>query len=503
MANENRWEWDVKVGDMKPDVGGEYTLPDYLPEVKRVLRTDLAVFPDGQYVRDGAVVCGGRVRYYVFYTAQDGALTVASLEGEYTGEIPVEEGSEVVVYVRSEGASCRPLGPRKLSLKANICLHPTEFIAENASVSLPEEAGRLEQLIKSTPCAHTNFVRSADIPIAQTIHLGGPCEVLAGDGHVLVRGVKCEDEGIRVSGETWVSLMLRAQDGAPRTQRVKIPFEEYIPCEGARAESQAMLRGNIRDLNLVVGESDDGHCLAIDAILTFTGMVAEHTHCETLVDAYSLTHPLEVSHREMRSRTYPAISTGSFTIDGSEERGSMECRGADSILDVRADAVGAVTTCENGELVTQGTLRATGIACGEGGYMPISMQIPFKVRMPFTPCEEMGELLCEPFVECVGANAHFEGEHITIQAELNCTVVARTEGKTRIVDAITVEDGEYEKDACVRAVYLTDNDSLWSVAKRYHVPMGEVAEDNSLPDEALENPDAPYMLDGLTRLVIR
>ena len=48
MANENRWEWDVKVGDTKVEVGGEYTLPDYLPEVKRLLRVDLAVFPDGQ-----------------------------------------------------------------------------------------------------------------------------------------------------------------------------------------------------------------------------------------------------------------------------------------------------------------------------------------------------------------------------------------------------------------------------------------------------------------------
>lgn len=503
MANENRWEWDVKVGDTKVEVGGEYVLPDYLPEVKRVLRVDLAVFPDGQYVRDGVAECGGRVKYYVFYSAQDGTLSCAALDGEYVGEVPIGDGVEVLVNARPEGATCRPLGPRKLSLKANICLHPTAFVAEYTASNLPDEAGEVEQLIKMVPCAHTNFVKSGDIPLAHTVHLGGACEVLAREAHVVVRNAKCEEGGVAANGEVWVSLVLCAQDGTPRSQRVKIPFEAFVPSEGALVGCGVVLQGMVRDLGVVVAESEDGHCLAIDVNLNLSGMAVAHQACEVLADVYSLTRPLDVSTKKMRTRTYPVLCTGTYTVDGSDERGNMECRAADSVLDVRADVASANAYPENREMAVEGVLHVSGIAGGESGYMPLNMQIPYKVRMPM-PLEEVPEeMVAEAFVECVGANAHFEGERIAVSAELACAVIARMESAVEMVDEVSASGDEYHKDECVRAVYLTDGDSLWSVAKRYHVPMQEVVEDNSLPDEAIAHPEAPYLLDGLTRLVIR
>ena len=503
MANENRWERDVKVGDTKVEVGGEYTLPDYLPEVKRLLRVDLAVFPDGQYLRDGVAECGGRVKYYVFYLAQDGRLSCATLDGEYTGEVPVEAGADVLVCARGEGATCRPLGPRKLALKANICLHSTAFVTESKEDEMPDEAGEVERLIKMLPVAHSYFVGSADIPLTHTLHQGGNFEVLSSDAHVIVRGAKCEDGGVRANGEVWVSCMLTSQDGAPRTQRIKIPFEEYVPTEDARTGDRIAVEGKVRELRATVAEIDDGYCLAVDATITLSGIGTREGMCEVLVDLYSLSHPTDVSTRQIRTRTYPVMCAGAYTVDGYEERGNMECRAADSVLDVRAEVVSASASPENGEMVVEGMVRACGIASGESGYVPFTMQFPYKVRIPMHVDETPSAMDCEANVECIGANAHFEGERISVSAELACSVIGRMESGATMVDEVRVGEETYEKDDCVRAVYLTDNDSLWSVAKRYHVPMSEVAEDNSLPEETLENPDASYLLDGLTRLVIR
>ena len=52
------------------------------------------------------------------------------------------------------------------------------------------------------------------------------------------------------------------------------------------------------------------------------------------------------------------------------------------------------------------------------------------------------------------------------------------------------------------AAYLEGGDSLWSVGKRYHVPLGGLADANSVPREALETPDLAQHLDGLSHLML-
>jgi hypothetical protein len=52
------------------------------------------------------------------------------------------------------------------------------------------------------------------------------------------------------------------------------------------------------------------------------------------------------------------------------------------------------------------------------------------------------------------------------------------------------------------AVYPSEKESLWSIARKYRVSPEQIAESNRLPSEALESADLPSSIDGSVRLLI-
>ena len=69
-------EIQAPIGDRTviTELSEEFSLPDYQPEMKRLLRVRATVLPSDQYVGAGNVECSGRIDYSILYTGNDGAL---------------------------------------------------------------------------------------------------------------------------------------------------------------------------------------------------------------------------------------------------------------------------------------------------------------------------------------------------------------------------------------------------------------------------------------------
>ena len=123
MANTYEVERSLG-GTYSCEAGGEYTLPDYMPEVRRILRVDCDAAMTGQYDRQDKTEIGGEVRYYLIYLDGEGTLASASFDGTFDCSVPGGEGVRMQVNPTVENVSCRLGGPRRVSMKANIGLRP-------------------------------------------------------------------------------------------------------------------------------------------------------------------------------------------------------------------------------------------------------------------------------------------------------------------------------------------------------------------------------------------
>ena len=75
------------------ETAADFTLPDYQPEIKRLLRVSATVLPPSRYVGDRECEITGNIDYYVLYIGSDNAIYCAPLTGDYKISAPVEHPS--------------------------------------------------------------------------------------------------------------------------------------------------------------------------------------------------------------------------------------------------------------------------------------------------------------------------------------------------------------------------------------------------------------------------
>ena len=140
-------EQDLTGGVIPVEVGGDYTLPDYMPEVRRVLRVDCQAGITGRYPSGDKTEVGGDCRYYMLYTGENGQISSAPLNGSFECLIPMVEALGGQIPMTIEGVMCRPAGPRRVSMKANLALRPTAVRKHELEDVVPQdEAGEGEVL---------------------------------------------------------------------------------------------------------------------------------------------------------------------------------------------------------------------------------------------------------------------------------------------------------------------------------------------------------------------
>lgn len=503
MNESKQWEQDGRGGMSVTEATGEYTLPDYLPEVKRILRVDCQVLSCQSYATENEVEAGGALRYSVLYTDKEGALASASLDGTYVGRVPTQTGAKATVIPALESASCRPLGPRHLAMKANIRLHPFATVTRTADTPIPEGCGEVETLRKVFPTSHTCYLHTGDVPLTMEFRVESGSRVMSADARFLPREVGCEEGGMSVKGEVWISCLLTNAQGIPYTVKGKIPVEESLSDPDVGEGAQGVVTGTVREMSVTVSEGEGDASLLVDAFLDLWGVTGENTEVSVITDLYGMSYSMTAGTAPMTSRQYVGMYTGNFTVDGSHDTAGMECRPDSRVLDARGVATVQDVRRTGEEIAVDGEVKVSCITHGEEGYAPANFVLPFRVRFAErNPLPE--DTVWQALPECISCHARMDGDRIACECELMFTLIASRQETGHLLSDVTVDADHPLTRECgvVKAVYLTDGDSLWSIAKRYRVSVEEIARGNSLPDEILAHPDAPYLLDGIARLVI-
>ena len=69
--------------ELSAEVAGDFTLPDYQPEIKRLLRIGVNLLPPNPFAGSSGAELTGSMDYYVLYVGQDGGVYCAPLSAEY------------------------------------------------------------------------------------------------------------------------------------------------------------------------------------------------------------------------------------------------------------------------------------------------------------------------------------------------------------------------------------------------------------------------------------
>ena len=493
------------------ELSGDFSLPDYQPEIKRLLRVKATVSPPDKYIGAGNADFSGMIDYCILYAGNDGALYCVNESQEYQFSVPLEMTSE---FDLGEGLVCdvetvadmavgRVAAPRKLSVKcrlrSRVQIRGTRILEE--SISGGEESG-IERLRGSAQAARILVGQGEPLSLGDEII----CEsndddlrVICADGQVFVTEAVAGSGCVNCRGEVSLKLLC-AHEGGVGADSVKtfwrrIPFAQTVSVDGTEVNCDACAHGICSDINVTV---EDGRILC-DLSIRLSARAARNEIISYTRDIYSVTHECESRYLTGTLPLAGKCFNGNVSINSTLSLEEAGIRQGLEVVDISALPVVTGLEIEKGKTLLTGKCRLHAILFGEE-LSAQEFEMPF--RYETDGMLESGNSLSDyhATVDVISCKARLDGERIGVDAELAVSLFARSESQIRMLTDARFGEEVTRSDSTYTICYPSREDTLWSVAKRYHRPVARVFERNGLSGAPAA--DSTESLAGVSYLLV-
>lgn len=475
------------------ELSNDYVLPDYLPEIRRVLRVSASILPATKYIGGSRAEFCGSLDYRVLYVAQDGKLYSAPLAAEYSLSVPLEipssidlgEGIILLCDAIPEGALARVSAPRKLTVKCKISgiarAYGSAVLDELISGKSVEDG--TERLIGSCRSEYVTAGVGDTVELSAEINIASDSiRVIDSAADLIINEVTAFEGIAECKGEAIIKLLIcdESSEDEPKLIEQKIPFEDKSEIEGLTTDAECVARGYIGNVNVSVSES------SILCTLNAYTEITAHTEQSFLYtkDLYSTTN-----HTECAYKTYTVISPLScqatnFTQSERIELDEGTSAAGASVIGCLCEPKVSSVAYEAGREVVLGQCRYLITAKKDGEYFCYEESVPFRYEFAAREAHTAAHVQVIPAT----STARIDGKTLSLDSELR--VLAELSGECEIETLCEACFGAAieKKSSDMIICYPSPDDTLWSVSKRYSVPPIKV-DGISDPDQKLDGVD--------------
>ena len=479
------------------EISEEFSLPDYIPEVRRILHVRAAVLPEGRFLSDKdsstEVDFNGAVTYNIIYTDDEGRLRSTSLSSDYDDTLTVPSHPESVFIDTSvDNVSCRATAPRKLSiktrLKSRILAFSNEPVSENISPRSLSDEMYLERKLKKVDTVSLKPIFMQNIKLSDKLDIpeGEDIVPIMCDASVTVTDCKARNESVSVRGSAAVKCLCHCGDKDIMLSKT-VPIYEEPSALGASPSDSVRCTARCVSLSISNEGSSDKSSLYFDLNCEIEGEYYRNTEAELTEDCYSTRHETDVSYKIADIYSLISAKNHPFSVSDKFKRKDPDI---DSIVDIICDAYSERVDVSSKKAVITGKMSVTVIGRTRDDeskgheYISETYEVPLKYEIPV----DTDSLISRVSFSCASPSARYENDKFCINADMICSLALLKRDNVKILDTASIKkDAEFKKDAsCVRVFFPKDCDILWEVAKRFHTTERKIMEDNSLLSKSLE-----------------
>ncbi len=462
------------------EVSGDYTLPDYQPEIRRMLWVRPTVLPPAKYVGGGQVELNGTVDYELLYVGGDGGLYTVPLSAEYGVSTPLEqlnqvdpsEGVTVFATTVCEGITPRVTAPRKISLRSRMRTHLRAFgkMPMEERIGDGADPASIRRLGGEASCLVAMSGVSNMIPIGEEIAgIGEDVRVISASGTVLLNEIGPADGVVSGRGELFLKLMLCGEDGKEECMLRKIPVEGQVDLDGITSEGQCCMTGCVSELSVSV---EEGRILCeIGVLLTARGM--DNRTVRYTEDLYSTEVESECDYADYTLPVLLGCANGNLSQSERIPMQELNLPESAEIVDVQGSILWDGCEQMGDKYVLTGHSRYQLLCRKESEYLVAEITLPLRYETkgrgtPPAGYDAQGEMLF--------CRAKVDGGMLNLDAEIS--IASDFLGKEEIRAVSEARFGEALDCRGNRMVvyYPTADDTPWTVAKRYHISPEKLSE---------------------------
>jgi len=331
------------------EAGGEWTLtqeetaetivPDYCPDIARIIETEGTVYLHSRELRDGNAVVSGNVRVCVLYTPEkEGGIRTLEFAVPFTFESDgrgLAGCQSFTADVTVESLESRMLNPRKLFTHCRLSAALQGYRRVNLEVcedlDAPEDLG-VEKRRESQRIICLRQTAEKDFTFSEAITLSpgreGAAEILRSQVECSVTETKTVGAKLIFKGMFRVWLLYRTAQGQCCAWTTELPFSQIMELDGEAENAEVDLRICLTGIDIQIdGEDPEGRQMDVTVYFHATALVYQEQELMLLRDFYSTAyetayeacpmeflHMRETLHRRQTIREVLEIGTAAESV---------------------------------------------------------------------------------------------------------------------------------------------------------------------------------------------
>lgn len=474
----------------------DITLPDYCPEIMRILRCTIHNCITNSKIIGDRATADGNAKIRVVYADEKNRIFCYEHDypfSKYAELSSVYDNALLICNAKTEYVNCRAVSKRRIDVHGVISLHFTVASVGNDALISDAIGDGIQIKKKGLDIDDACAVVSKSFEISQVENVGqancGIGKVLDVSGAPIFTESKIIKGKILIKGELVVRVLYCADTGENETCTMccNFPFNEIIEAENVDDGCRVDVKLFVNQLNAEPKTDNDGEYRYMNINGEVCAVVTAYSKqsIRVITDAYSTEKDIDAKYCPIE-----------FNCISQSFKDTLICKDS---LDVSSFKPQKIYAFSPG--TPQVKCRFDGDRMIVGGKVPVSIIMIDSESNPAF-CEREAEFeytraldgtfdyTCTPQLCISGCSCELMGDgKADFKAEICMSAVVFRTVREKVLVSLEVNEtaGKKTRNPALVIYFCQGDESVWDIARKYNTTVDEIMQENELSVDYLEN----------------
>lgn len=474
----------------------ELSLPDYCPDIERILKCRLAPSVSSTVVTGDRLDVDGSALVTVWYL--DSAkrnIRLCEHQVPFSASFELGEASPdavPAVRLRPGYVNCRAVGPRKLDIHGAFSVSAAVYVPSVREYCTFIDADDIQQQRSPVTVSCLRGMARRQFSVSEVFDIGkgkgSPESILRYELIYTPGDSRAIDDKLMLRGELTLRVLYVTdiESGARDNMSFSIPVSQVIDVPGISDSTINDISVSVMNSDVMLKSEFDENSTLISLDARLCAVVFAYSDSELMLidDAYSTDYELDITKEAVKTTRLAGVENISVSARDEIKTGD---RPITRVIDLWCDAVTSVCTPSAEGLEIKGKMNIVLFALDSDG-IPFCCEkaVDISAALPSgsaAGCSAKAEIsVCSPSFRITGDNS------IEIKADALITAAVYENKTMRCITSMEVcGDRKKQRDtaAALTIYYAEEGESLWDIARRYCTSTEAIIAENSLPQDAV------------------
>lgn len=480
----------------------DYILPDYYPDIFRLVRCETIPVITDYSVNGDKLSYELRCDIRILYCSETGSvLQCVSQRQNFSKTLELGQYCEnpcVKLVPKADHINYRAVNKRRLDLRGAISVK-IKVEGEKSQEVICDAFGLSVQLRK-TPVrfAAKKFTAEKMLQITEETELSAAQPPMINIVSCICKASDCEKKMISgkllAKGEADVKLLYSCEkdgEGSLEPLSFSVPYSQIIDMDNVDDSFDCSVCADVVccDITPSADKNGENRILKCEIELRLLCKAVKTASVMLGTDAYSTVHPCDVNISEVKVEQIPVNYTETFRNNAKISEGENVPQTVYSMWCVPKN-INSRFSDDGKKIIISGMLTYTMAAKDSAGMIVMpDKDEAFEETLDIDG--DFSGAFITADIDIIGVSYNISSDNILMaKADISARISVYTSSSIRALSDISIDEGtkkQRDGDYAIKLYYGVENEDIWDIAKRYSTCVSAVMEENELANDRLEN----------------